>query len=90
MGNEEERFTRDMLIVVISLYDGVKTRVKVGTELLDKFFEFEYIRDQCCLLLFAIIANESKMAKCYKVIKMSHHRNLGTSGHPHLTRTKQD
>ena len=34
MGNEEERFTRGIMVrAVMSLYEGAKTRVRVGLEL---------------------------------------------------------
>ena len=37
MGNEEERYTRVMVTAVMSLYEGAKTRVRVGLELSEEF-----------------------------------------------------
>ena len=37
MGNEKERFTEVIVRAVMSLYHGAKTKVRVGSELLEEF-----------------------------------------------------
>ena len=48
MGNEEKRYTRVNGESSDSLYEGAKTRFRVGLELSEEFEVKVCIRDPCC------------------------------------------